>query len=401
MQSLGTTIRKIGLRLAFTLVELLVVIAIIGILIALLLPAVQAAREAARRMQCTNNLKQIGVGLHNYADAHKVFPPIRTGKTWMSSDGLTYIQTRNSGCISSHVAMLPFCEQQARYDAIEAEALLNNSPYNQWANGVSDVDCYKGTIPYLVCPSDPTSSRPSFVNGLAMTSYGGSMGDAMGNAYEICYSERGFFQGATGRYAPNDTTTRFSQGVRCNGFADILDGTSNTLAFSEFVVANAVGDNRIKGGVMVALVASAAVPSTCTNTRNTDSPNIYATSCVYLSSGGRGCSFAAGNYPFFVIQTILPPNSPNCQRSTAQNPGYGWGYMSASSNHAAGVNCLYADGSVHFISETVDCGDQNYSEPNVTNSNPSYRDTTLRGCKSPFGVWGALGTISGGENTTL
>lgn len=100
------TITLFGRRHAFTLVELLVVIAIIGILIALLLPAVQAAREAARRMQCTNNLKQLGVGLHNYLDATKMFPPAMSGYDNLSETG-------NWCTISYNVAMLPFCEQAA------------------------------------------------------------------------------------------------------------------------------------------------------------------------------------------------------------------------------------------------------------------------------------------------
>src|SRR5687767_5755424 len=105
-------------RAGFTLVELLVVIAIIGILVALLLPAVQAAREAARRMQCTNNLKQFGLGLHNYADTYKVFPKVRGG----FNNGL------QAERISPFVQMLPFVEQKPLWDRIQAGDPANNIP---------------------------------------------------------------------------------------------------------------------------------------------------------------------------------------------------------------------------------------------------------------------------------
>ena len=101
-------------RKAFTLVELLVVIAIIGILIALLLPAVQAAREAARRSQCTNNLKQIGIALHNYHDTFKVFPP---GGLWYTNSTGNANWVRNRGSMLLHI--LPFVEQQSLYDAFD------------------------------------------------------------------------------------------------------------------------------------------------------------------------------------------------------------------------------------------------------------------------------------------
>ncbi len=132
-------------KLAFTLVELLVVIAIIGILIGLLLPAVQAAREAARRMQCTNNFKQIGIGLHNYHDVYQSFPAIRSGGV----RNLTDYDSNNMGVYSFHVFMLPYCEQQTRY-----EAIMNTKVSGCLPSTHTERECFKGSISYLHCPSD-------------------------------------------------------------------------------------------------------------------------------------------------------------------------------------------------------------------------------------------------------
>ena len=129
----------------FTLVELLVVIAIIGILIGLLLPAVQAAREAARRMQCTNNLKQLGIGLHNYHAAMNSFPPQRMGVDYNKGPWTYSVH-------SYLVAMLPYCEQQSRYELYISQV---NKTNGQWpASDSTGNAALKGAIDYLTCPSD-------------------------------------------------------------------------------------------------------------------------------------------------------------------------------------------------------------------------------------------------------
>ena len=163
-------------RRGFTLVELLVVIAIIGILVALLLPAVQAAREAARRMQCSNNLKQFGIGLHNYHDTLKTFPP---GGLWYTNNVNANNFQKNRGSLLFH--LLPFVEQQPLYDTFD-----KNLPYayQEFPNPRPNQSIYIAStiVPIYQCPSDDTSDQNDLTmngipqNNLATFSYAGSKG---------------------------------------------------------------------------------------------------------------------------------------------------------------------------------------------------------------------------------
>lgn len=215
----------------FTLVELLVVIAIIGILIALLLPAVQAAREAARRVHCSNNLKQIGLAMHGYHDVHKTFPP---GTIWNRS---VYHWVDASHRTNWGIALLPYLEQQNLYDKYDQEAdntALVNAPV---------VTSYVGVY---ACPSDLFGpgdvGRPSW--GIAYRRgryfhYGSYRG--MGGRTDIQYfsaSDRGvwnFYRGPENlpdswKGVYHIVTPRLRQ---CEGFRSILDGTSSTIAIGE------------------------------------------------------------------------------------------------------------------------------------------------------------------------
>ncbi|MFI4874671.1 MAG: DUF1559 domain-containing protein, partial [Blastopirellula sp. JB062] len=146
-------LRRLDEKPGFTLVELLVVIAIIGVLIALLLPAVQQAREAARRMTCSNNLKQLGLALHNYHDTHGVFP-------------CNMLQTSKNA--SMLLMLLPYFEQNALHDSINFKA---DNIAEQVVNGTR---LSKTSIESLICPSE--DKAPLLENGYAVVSYGGSMG---------------------------------------------------------------------------------------------------------------------------------------------------------------------------------------------------------------------------------
>ncbi|MDD3587574.1 MAG: DUF1559 domain-containing protein [Thermoguttaceae bacterium] len=372
---------------AFTLVELLVVIAIIGILIALLLPAVQAAREAGRRMQCTNNLKQYGVGLHNYHDTHQSFPPQCTGVAKGSG-------SYNYYCASFHIPLLPFCEQQALYDTIVAQTVKTGTNAGQTAALLTEATWWKADISYMHCPSDGHSLEKAELRSNSKCNYLGSNGDAIMNLYFSQKNSRGFFGGGFGTDANGNT------GYNARDFAAIVDGTSNTIAMAETLTGysnSGVNAKTIRNNVALigsVIGTSSGTPRTCLSKRDTNDSSVYASG---LSMGyGRGYIWQDGRVNTAMFTTVLAPNSPQCARENHVE-----GYYSASSNHSGGANVLRADGSVMFISETINTGDLDYAvAAGGTASYPSDASKSEPFGPSPFGVWGALGSISGGESVS-
>ncbi|HUP79171.1 MAG TPA: DUF1559 domain-containing protein, partial [Pirellula sp.] len=249
----------------FTLVELLVVIAIIGILVGLLLPAVQAAREAARRMQCSNNLKQLGLSAHNYESSTKKFP-YRSGGTTVGTD----IQC-NGGGRSGFIAILPYIEASAMFNQIEGGSppwtaggpLIPGGPagWRDWAP-------WNVSPPGMRCPSDPTA-----------------IGQAPVNSYSMCLGGDGSSIGTSqwSMYGSDKLSGMFShQGSAGKGWAThgaIADGTSNTIMYSERLVSTeaisaqagtAIGPNQ-KVDFKNTLAGMANVhtnPSLCRNVAN-------------------------------------------------------------------------------------------------------------------------------------
>lgn len=303
-------------RRAFTLVELLVVIAIIGILVALLLPAVQAAREAARRMSCSNNLKQMGLALHNYHDTYKKFPPSATLPRGGTYDSWS-LQAR----------LLAFLEQENLEDLIDW-----NLPYN-----VQPAVTETRVATYL-CPSDPNDrERPDG----ALTHYPLTYGVNMG-VWFVYDPVR--FQGGEGLVYPNSATR----------FASIIDGTSNTLAFSEF---KAWSPYLRDGGSPN--TPAAAVPS--------NPADVVGLGGDFKSNSGHtewvdGRAHQTGFTGTFTPNTEVPFSSGgelfdvdfNSSREGKTINQLTYAAVTSRSYHPGGVNAGLADGSVRFIAETIE-----------------------------------------------
>jgi len=337
----------------FTLIELLVVIAIIAVLIALLLPAVQAAREAARRAQCVNNLKQIGLGLHNYHQTMDVFP-LGQGAGTTNSSG--------SSCCwsqwSAHAMMLPYMEQNAIYNAINFN-LVAGYDYAGGANYTA----YTTTIKTLLCPSDAsagTGGRPTFsgskdynVGGARNNSYHGSLG-------------------TTSDVYQQNTTGIFSYRT-AYGVAAVTDGTSNTIAFSESLTGDpskrspgarmneVTGASGGQGGVMQDVSGAAGTPA-----NNTLITALNACMSAYVSAATsgtnynnmRGTRWGWGATTTSLFHTIVPPNSKQWAFGACRTGCGGCGsddanFSNASSYHSGGVNVGMADGSVKFVKDSI------------------------------------------------
>ena len=377
-----------SLRYAFTLVELLVVIAIIGVLIAIVLPAVQAAREAARRMHCANNLKQVALAVHNCHDTHRQFPNshvqlilgITKHQSWM--DPFPSNEVRNDWRRALHgpfIPLLPFIEKDAIYDGVVS--ILFTAPAY-----MHDSVPIRHDISTFLCPSDPNRLRVGTDPG--RTTYGFCYGDFYSPGSQ---SERGVMR-------------RGDIGGKI-GFESVTDGTSHTLLLSErWMTTRSIVDLGSSPGrasvyehIGYANFNGNTRPGVCLEVR---SGREYTETC-YSASAGRliGGSWGMSLPGQVGFTACLPPNSATC--SNRQDQPDTSAYPSAGSYHSGGVNAAMVDGSVRFIADGIDCG------PVRTISQADF--TALVGLDpwanfkgpSPWGVWGALGTINGGETISL
>ena len=363
---------------AFTLVELLVVIAIIGILIALLLPAVQAAREAARRMQCSNNLKQFGIALHVYHDAHKNFPAANHGCVPLNSadPNRPELELWSYGAVFS---LLPFMEQSARYEDIETKrypaTIKSGGIYlRPWDNNSAN----HGTISTMICPSDGNASSPALSSNGCRISYSTSHGDNVWDNGRHNSSEGG---GQRGVFVSHSFTP----------LSKISDGTSNTIAMSELIGAPVYAATTLKGGIVVSQTEHLDWdPIACRSQVEPNDRNQLAGEAFHHY---RGHWFTDGRTVNSGFTTVLPPNSPSCIGSESEKGEFGWGVFSSASNHTGGVNGALADGSVRFITETI-----SFSIADAQNPNTDKKMEGRDGRRSNYGVWGALGSINGGES---
>ncbi len=311
-------------RRGISLVELLVVIAIVGILIAMVLPAVQAAREAVRKTQCSNNLKQIGVALHNYHEMFGAFPPGRL-RTLIEGQG---------HCFSAYAHLLPFLEASTLYKGIDFSA-NPESPENETA--------LNQTIPYFLCPSDEFRKLQgeSAVHNYTLNT---------GTTYPVSSRNPGGVR-VTGVFYENSAV----------GLRDVIDGSSHTVCISETV--------KSEGGPDVWDGASFTNGFVLTrdNDNATNGPELtdYASQC---SGDGlklqqtRGSRWLYGAPGHSMYNHLRPPNDSgvDCRGGLPHSirSNYWWDRLShnvaARSRHPAGVHALYCDGHVAWIADGLD-----------------------------------------------
>ena len=280
----------------FTLVELLVVIAIIGILVALLLPAVQAAREAARRMSCGNNMKQLGIALHNYHDTYKTLPPSCLNPGGIGSS--TFVAPGEIRNFTGYLFMLPFLEQQPLHDQIDFRFATGHADWESVGGGGHQAALQNVALPTLRCPSDIPFDDPHTYNTQNMY----TLHDATRVSYGFVHDDTEY--GKRQVFSRDTDRTRSAFG---NNGASVLnhikDGTSNTMALIE--------------------------------------------------TPFRKSSTAYGPYLMAYVHThFIYPTGRGINEEYNGNPWpYAWG---AGSKHPGGCQAVFADASVQFIPETID-----------------------------------------------
>jgi prepilin-type N-terminal cleavage/methylation domain-containing protein/prepilin-type processing-associated H-X9-DG protein len=328
-------------RPGFTLIELLVVIAIIAVLIALLLPAVQSAREAARRAQCTNNLKQMGLALHNYHQAVGSFPAGAT-KAFPYTSSIASGYETIWGTWSPHSMLLPYLEQQPLYNA------CNFNWTNEYGDGSNiNLTVFTTKINSLMCPSDGQVGMVWLLN------YEGSIGPS----------------GSIGSGA----SMGIFAGIVCYSIQSVTDGTSNTIAFSEALVpstgtvawSGAPGRVKWRDALNAASGHGAAYYLLDTRTNIPALMQDLQTCSTWFATGTNlppypdaRLSWAIGDLGDTLFQTIVPPNSntwpwADCRMDCGNCGATYSGYHNATSNHPGGVNVGMADGSVRFVKSSI------------------------------------------------
>ncbi len=291
------------IRRGFTLIELLVVIAIIAVLIALLLPAVQAAREAARRAQCTNNLKQIGLAMHNYHESRGALP----------GADMVFNVTE----ISALAQALPYLEQSPIYNSINFDFYYDTPP---------NATAMMTSISSFICPSDQPDSMPSMGG---QTNYMASMGSGI------------VWQAAIGGNASLPQPNGVFYGNSSTNFAAITDGLSNTAFFSERRLAD--GNNGIINPVSDVFFSPAFPTTPAQAIQACQAVDIYDPSSQFPLF--MGAPWLCGQH---VFTEVMPPNGRSCGFFIALRA-----VMPPSSYHPGGVNLLLGDGSVRFVKDSI------------------------------------------------
>ena len=347
-------------RFGFTLVELLVVIAIIGVLVGLLLPAVQAAREAARRMQCSNYIRQFGLASHNFESAFKAFPPTQHTKVFVETSGLKTTRTSEAPV---QVFLLPYFEAGTKFNQFDLNYNVNSDaaihpsiPAKTGANAAARVT----DVAVFLCPSDPSENNYFLAGRQSYHACTGGAnlrgGTAMDGVFARPYPQAGFEM----------------QGPRMR---DIRDGTSNTALFAEVMrgTRDWNATNTWDNTTVFFAGTSYTNPALFRDGRTIPQclPGGQGTTGTWIRYTGH--QYYRALTPNFVYSHTLPINW-NVKRQDITQQRYNCGvsfntlHMAASSYHSGGVNTVYADGAVQFNSAAMD-----------------------------FAVWQALGSRDAGE----
>ncbi len=310
----------------FTLVELLVVIAIIGVLVALLLPAIQTAREAARRMSCTNNMKQVTLGLHNYHDTNGSLPPLYVGPA------------QAEGALSWAVHLLPFVEQQPLFAEFEKLSHKTGGPAKL------DSDAFYATVgsraggfelPAYVCPSATVGKKAASTTDAFWL---GTTGEFAALSYKLCTGTD-----VDGVDTANNGMFQAIYGLR---FSDARDGTSNVFLVGEVAITGSPPTSFVgfaaKGNVkQLPLLATFPVSDPCAADHDGSS---------YTSAGtdvqGHYWHHGLAHYSSFQADNL--PNGPSCYESASISS------VAASSRHPGGANFAFGDGSVRWVGSSMD-----------------------------------------------
>jgi len=367
-------------RAGFTLIELLVVIAIIGVLVGLLLPAVQTAREAARRSACTNKLKQLGLAVSLYENTNRFLPP----SNWSYEQAVQQIEAGGNGGNTQQWGalprLLPYLEEVELADAVFAFMASDAGAADLSATNPSGGQAMFAAQPAVfLCPSEVVRS-PVHAN-LGLASYCMSMGD---QNYRVDRPvRRGPFRPGA-RVTDGGVNSRYTAIVAGQAFSParttvqkITDGMSKTVLMGEAPVDDRTG--QLPGGVGSLSMGDTSPPSLCL--AEVEAGGVYKTN----SADGR---FSQGSNWAYVVNTTvvtgIRPNGPRCKAS--------WEYsmVPVGSYHPGGATVVMCDGAVRFVTNEINTGDG-------STAGPSYWPVSLMQEASIRGVWGALGTAQGGE----
>ncbi|TWU38794.1 putative major pilin subunit [Novipirellula aureliae] len=399
--------RESRVQRGFTLVELLVVIAIIGVLVGLLLPAVQAAREAARRMSCSNNFKQIGLAVHNYHSAFNQAGKYMGGTYQLNSGESRSGPTANNLNWLSHLpGLTPFMEQQAVWEQLSNPfdsptgimppmgPMVDLSLTDHAAIG--GYDPFLTTLSTLRCPSDPGIGLPA----QGRTNYAACVGDSYDEGDGSLIGRDGVEDEDVGKLKSNQRG--FYVPRVAVSFRGVTDGLSNTICMGEILTdlgdmdkrshfaGNGAGPAGRRDGANLTTGLTDGLRSTwCRQAIDTERPQYWDFSGGTVTDFGggeinRGMKWAAGLPAYTAFTTILPPNTEIC----LSRGRLGAGVLPAASRHQGGCHVLMGDGAVKFITDSIDAG------------NPLAEvvgDGLAAGSPSPFGLWGRLGTRASGE----